>query len=316
MSLTKAPFYEDVACGPAGGAAYWVLTEDGVKIRVGVWPASPDVDAKGTVLLFPGRTEYVEKYGLTAVDFAADGFAMVSIDWRGQGLGDRLLSNRGVGHVHAFPDYQKDVRAVVDALDHLDLSGPFYLLGHSMGGCIGLRALMENLPVKAAAFTGPMWGIALTPFRRKAGWVLSSLSRTFGFANVMSPGTTSETYVVDNPFDDNMLTTDPEMFAYMQSQVQTYPDLALGGPSLGWLNEALIECDRLAIRPTPNVPALTLLGTQERIVDMEAVRDRMSRWTNGTLQMVEGAEHEILMENPQIRHTSMQALTRFYSEHA
>jgi len=53
---------------------------------VGHWTGQ---HVKGTVLLFPGRTEYIEKYGPAAADFLARGFATVVIDWRGQGLADR-----------------------------------------------------------------------------------------------------------------------------------------------------------------------------------------------------------------------------------
>ncbi|MEO9862797.1 MAG: alpha/beta hydrolase, partial [Yoonia sp.] len=74
-----APFHDDVAYGPDGGAAHWVTTVDGLKIRVGHWTCA---DVKGTVLIFPGRTEYVEKYGDAAREFLEANYATVSIDWR------------------------------------------------------------------------------------------------------------------------------------------------------------------------------------------------------------------------------------------
>ena len=60
----------------------------GVRIRVGLWHRQGPA---GTVLLFPGRTEYVEKYGRTARLLAARGLATLVIDWRGQGIADRLV---------------------------------------------------------------------------------------------------------------------------------------------------------------------------------------------------------------------------------
>ena len=54
-----APFFADLADGPPGGRAVWLRTEDGVRIRVGLWRGGE----KGTVVLLPGRTEYIEKYG-------------------------------------------------------------------------------------------------------------------------------------------------------------------------------------------------------------------------------------------------------------
>jgi lysophospholipase len=57
--MTDAPLYNDLAQGPEGGRAYWVTTSDAVRLRMAVWPKGE----KGTILLFPGRSEYIEKYG-------------------------------------------------------------------------------------------------------------------------------------------------------------------------------------------------------------------------------------------------------------
>lgn len=93
MQLDPAPLYTDIAPGPEGGQAHWAETSDGKRIRLGHWPCA---GARGTVLLFPGRTEYIEKYGLCAADFARRGLATMAIDWRGQGLSDRLLQIRAL----------------------------------------------------------------------------------------------------------------------------------------------------------------------------------------------------------------------------
>ena len=105
----------------------------------------------------------------------------------GQGLADRLLADRRVGHVGRFTDYQMDVAAMVKAARALDLPQPYYLLAHSMGGCIGLRALMEDLPVAACAFTGPMWGIQMASTTRPAAWALSWSSARLGFGHHLAP---------------------------------------------------------------------------------------------------------------------------------
>ena len=100
---TRAPLYDEIADGPAGGVAAWVGTADGLTIRVAHWGAGAP---NGTVLLFPGRTEYVEKYGIIAHELGARGYAMATVDWRGQGLSGRLHPKPELGHVGAFRDYQ------------------------------------------------------------------------------------------------------------------------------------------------------------------------------------------------------------------
>ena len=202
-SLT-APLFPQ-ADGPDDGTATWLTTADGVRIRVAVWAADAP---KGTVLLFPGRTEYVEKYGRAARDLAQRGYATVAIDWRGQGIAARLQPNPALGHVADFKDYQLDVSAVMRHVQAKGLPQPYYLLAHSMGGCIGLRSLYEGLAVRAVCLTAPMLGIKLSPPLRPIAWALSTVSKPLGFSNSVSPGQTETTYVLRSGFDENDLTTD------------------------------------------------------------------------------------------------------------
>ncbi len=307
--LESAPFFADFADAPAGSKAYWLNTKDGLRIRVAHFPAE---EAKGTILMFPGRTEYVEKYGRTALDFAERGYAMIAIDWRGQGLADRMTRNTRVGHVEEFTDYQHDVASMLDAARALDLPEPYHLIAHSMGGGIGLRAVMEGLPVASAMFSGPMWGIHISTLMRPAAWAISWSGKRLGFGDRMAPLTSSANYVIAEPFEDNTLTTDPEMFAYMRRQMIEQPALQLGGPTLRWLHEALAETQALARLPSPDLPCLTVFGSNERIVDIERIRSRMAVWPKGELWEVDGLEHEVLMESPQIRGEITDRATAFF----
>lgn len=309
--MDDAPLFTDVADAPEGGRAWWLTTADGVRIRIGVW----SVGQKGTVLLFPGRTEYIEKYGRAARDLANRGYAMVAVDWRGQGLADRLIDDPAPGHVSDFADYQHDVAAVLKAVDQLALPGPRFLIGHSMGGCIGLRALHRGLDVDAALFTAPMWGIKMSNWELPAAWFISWLSRFIGMGHRLTPGSVAQSYVAVAPFEDNMLTTDADMYAYMQRQLEAHPELALGGPSLRWLFAALSEIRALHKLPPPRQPGLTFLGSLERIVVSDAVKRYMDRWPNGTLRMIEAAEHEVMMETPEIRQMIFDEADALFSEH-
>ncbi|MEK0162691.1 alpha/beta hydrolase [Phaeobacter sp. JH20_36] len=314
MDLTPAPFFADIARGPDGGQAHWVSTSDGLRIRVGHWrPAGAE---KGTLLLFPGRTEYIEKYGGAAQDLASRGYATLAIDWRGQGLADRMLPERLLGHVVAFRDFQKDVQAAVELADRLALPKPWFVLGHSMGGAIGLRAVMEGLPVKACIFSAPMWGIQIPPALRPVARLLSSMGDRFGIGAMRTPTTTLAPYVQASPFEGNSLTNDPEMYRLMQDQLAAQPDLSLGGPTVRWLGESLRECAALAKMPSPALPCITFLGTQEQIVNTAAIHDRMARWPGGELDLVEGAQHEVMMEGAETRRAIFDKITRLFDQYA
>lgn len=302
--MDTAPLFDDVADGPAGGQAAWLAASDGVRIRVGWWPLA---GARGTVILLPGRTEYIEKYGRAARDLAARGYATLTIDWRGQGLAARALPDRLVGHVHGFDEYQRDMDAVLAHARAVGLPEPYYMIAHSMGGCIGLRSLLRGLPFRAAAFSAPMWGILMAAWMRPVALTVSTLSRLVGAGGRYAPGTGEASYVLAAPFLANTLTTDQAMWDYMVTQGRTHPDLTLGGPSLGWLRAALVECLALARQPSPAVPAICALGMQEKIVDGGPIHARMAAWPQGELHLYPACEHEVMMETPAIR-------ARFFDE--
>ena len=296
-----APYFADVAEGPEGGSAYWLTTSDGVRIRAGLWPYQGEGACKGTVFILPGRTECIEKYGRGAADLAARGFASLAIDWRGQGIADRLLADRSIGHVGTFPDYQKDLDAVMALAEAQNMPKPWFIVGHSMGGAIGLRALMQGKPFLAAGFSAPMWGIGLTPIQKAMVRFLSPVMHALGLQNRRAPGTKAETYMLWHPFEDNLLTSDAEMYRYMTDQIIAQPDLGLGGPSTHWVTEAIAENDWASAQHLPDVPVLCFLGTDEKIVNTTAVKDLAARWPSCALVPVSHGRHEIPMENPATR---------------
>jgi len=310
--MERAPYFDTLSEGPEDGAAFWLTAEDGVRVRIAVWGRTA---RGGTVLLFPGRTEYVEKYGRAAADLFARGLATVAIDWRGQGLADRLHEDPALGHVDHFDAYQRDVRTLIEAAGQLALPRPFYLLAHSMGGAIGLRALYEGLDVAAAAFSAPMWGIRFPPLLGPAARAIAAASRPLGLGLRVTPGTGGNSYVLDNGFDGNLLTGDPEMFDYLRRQLRAQPALGLSGPTLVWVHEALREVRALDRLPAPACAALTFLGSEERIVSPPAIRRRMAGWQDGELKIIGGARHEVMMEGPEIRRLIFDSAADHFSRH-
>ena len=304
----SAPLHLSAADGPPEGFALWRHAADGVRVRLAVWPQG----TKGTVVILPGRTEAVEKYGPTAIELARRGYAAVTIDWRGQGLADRPPGAPMTGHVARFTDYQLDLAALMAVLPALGLPAPAHLLAHSMGGAVALRALAADLPVRAVAFTAPMWGIRIAPALRPLAWALASGARAARMGLRLAPGTDLTNYVAIAPFEGNVLTTDAETFAWMKAQLALHPELGLGGPSMRWLHEALLECRRLSALPSPALPALTFLGAREKVVDVPAIHRRMARWPGGTLAIVPDAEHEVLMETPAIRTAALDRIAALF----
>ncbi|TVP73662.1 MAG: alpha/beta hydrolase [Rhodobacteraceae bacterium] len=307
----NAPFFADVSDAPPPERVSWLSTQDGTRLRAAFWPAGP----KGMVAIFPGRTEVIEKYGRVVRDLAAGGFGASVIDWRGQGLSDRLPDTPLRGHVEDFALYQQDVAAYRTALDAVAPDVPRFLLAHSMGGCIGLRALIDGFPVQACAFSAPMWGLRLSPLTQRA---VAAVTTALGFAGRDRrevPGAGVEFRLWENPFDRNEFTQDRDSYAYMQRQVREHPDLRLGAPSLRWLVAALAETRALSALPAPRLPAYCGLGTREALVTPQAIESRMGNWPDGRLDIFDGGLHELLMETQHIRTAFLTATMAHFEAH-
>lgn len=304
--MTQAPFHRDLTPdAPEEGRAAWLTTADGFRLRAMVWPVD---GARGTVFILHGRSEYIEKYAPLAAELGRAGLASLTIDWRGQGLSDRHPRKPMMGHVTGFADYQHDLKALADHAESLGLPKPWYLFSHSMGGAIALRALLGGFPVQSAVFSAPMWGIAFAPGLKPVAWALSHAAAPLRADHRFVPTTGATTYIATATFAGNSLTRHEPSFELMRQQVQSRPELALGGPSMAWLRAALRECRALTRTPPPDLPALTALGHAERVVDPRPVHAVMRRWQKGQLMMVPEAQHELVMERDHIRRAFLDAM--------
>lgn len=181
--MDPAPLFADLQGLPDGGQACWRKCPDGTRVRMAFWNGTGDE----TVLIFPGRTEYIEKYGPVAREFLTRGYSVAIADWRGQGLSDRHPNRPQMGHVDHFDDYQLDVAEMVGTVNAAGLPAPTLLVGHSMGGAIGLRALTNGLAVKKAIFSGPMWSIYVEPNLRLVANIVSGIGPFLGFGGRYVP---------------------------------------------------------------------------------------------------------------------------------
>ena len=310
--MEEAVLYREMAKGPPAGQAYWLRTDDGIRIRIGVWEAE---NVRGTVFTLPGFCEYIEKYGVVAGHLAEHGYTSILVDWRGQGLSDRLTKNRMLGYIGNYCEFQLDFKALLTAAKQLDLPKPWFMLAHSMGGCIGLRSLMDANPFSACAFSAPMWGINIAKAMRPIAWTVSYASRYLGFGDLFTPGNSGSKHLIQGSFKDNLLTRDREMFEYMRGHLIKQSDLRLGGASWRWLYESLSECRKLDRLPSPDIPCFAIVGTKEMVVDKNRVHSRMDRWPNGQLLTVSGGLHELLMDGQECRIEMFDMISVFFDRY-
>ncbi|MEM9717462.1 MAG: alpha/beta hydrolase [Pseudomonadota bacterium] len=295
--MPDALYFSDVALGPKPTQVEWAEVSGGKRIRLVCWKGGK----KGTVFIFQGRTEYVEKYGAVAEQFLNLGYSVVTCDWRGQGLSDRYPRHYQIGEVDAFSDYQIDVEAMMDFARRQKTPKPYFALGHSLGGGILLRSLHNGLDVKGAMFSAPMWGILLPFYLKPFTALITSLYQSFGWMDALAPGRNTDNYVEVQPFKGNVLTNDTEEYMVMRKQIMAHRELGLAGPSMNWANLAIQETLDLQSLSAPSHPALTLYAGDEKIVDNGAIEAIVAGWSSNKGVKIAGAEHEVLMETPERR---------------
>ncbi len=282
---------------PEGAEEHWLEGRGGVKVRV---VCAPSIGvARGSVIVAPGRTEFVEKYFEVMREVQARGFAVFCIDWRGQGLSGREVENGLKGHLASFDDPVNDLSTALKLLA-AKLPRPHIGLAHSMGGAILLRALQtRRIELDAAAFSAPMWGIAgLNEVAKKYARFMTSLGAGGQFAPSV------ETKWKRENFKKNPVTHDRERHARCQGLVAEEPRLALAGPTIGWV-AAAADATEGFMQPGAmahiRIPILVATAAEEQLVDNAAQTQVIEQLPDARHITIAGAKHEILMETDDLR---------------
>ena len=288
---------------PLGAATGFIDIKKGVRVRYARWPSALK-ERRGTVCIFPGRSEFIEKYFEVVGELRRRGFAVAVLDWRGQGGSSRLLGNSLKGHISDFTDYTVDLTRFMNEVVLPDCPPPYFALGHSMGATILLQAAtLQGCWFSRMVLTSPMLKIAQLPM---PSWAVAKLTDalTFcGFGRNMVPGGMKD-YLACQKFEGNPLTSDRERFLRNQSVVAVAPKLAVGPPTIAWVHAALaamadIESERFPSRL--RVPALMLAAGDDHVVSSKAVEALSMRLKAGSQIVLRGSRHEIMQERDLIR---------------
>jgi len=288
------------------------LERDGVQLRV-LLARKPDIEPRGTIIISPGRTEFVEKYLEMVEDFLARRFAVLVIDHRGQGLSTRLLDDRLKSYVRRFQDYADDLGFIIDTLG-AHLPKPHVILAHSMGGCIALQSIISGTTKPSAVIcSAPMLGLydLQTPILR---WMLSGLSMIgMSKKNVPFQGQQRGLPVA---FKHNKLTSDVTRFKRWECYFTHVPALRLGAPTLGWIKAAL-ESMKFVNRNAAQVktPTLIIAAGGDPIVDPASNRD-FADAANAEFKVIPGALHELFLEKDIYRDQFFEAVDNFLDSQA
>jgi lysophospholipase len=304
VSIPANPVPDDYVSGT-------LKTRDGVSLRFARW--APPRGRKGTICLFQGRAEFIEKYFETVRDLRARGFAVATLDWRGQGMSDRALRNPRKGYVRNFDQYEIDLETFVNDVVLPDCPPPVFALAHSMGATVLLRsAYAGHRWFDRMVLLSPM--IALPGMRRSvASRVLVKSMRLMGLGALYVPGGDA-TVMMQRPFIGNLLTSDPVRYARNVAVLEAEPALATGWPTVAWTDSAFKVRGEFAEAGHPGrirQPILVIAAGQDGIVSTPAIDEFAVRLRAGSHLIVPGARHELLMEQDRFRAQALAAFDAF-----
>ncbi|WP_158813772.1 alpha/beta fold hydrolase [Methylocapsa sp. S129] len=297
---------------PPGASVAMARAVDGVQLRTARWV--PQTAVRGTVAILQGRSEFIEKYFELIGQLLARGFAVATMDWRGQGGSTRQLKNPRKGHIDDFSLFERDLGALVDDVLGPSCPQPWFGLCHSMGGAIMLSiAHAGRSPFERVVLTAPMIGPAGLTYPRVAHTLVEILD-TLGFGGAFAPGGRGAS-VMTMPFKNNVLTSDPVRYARSASVLAAAPELGLGWWTIGWAHAAFRLWRRFEdpdyARQILGPPMLIVGSSADRVVDLHAIERFASRLRSGRLIMIDGAEHEILVERDALRDQFWAAFDKF-----
>ena len=294
VSIPANPVPDNVVSGT-------IRTPDGAELRYARW--APPAGRRGTVCVFTGRGEQIEKYFETVRDLRDRGFAVAMIDWRGQGHSSRRLRNPRKGYVRDFSDFEVDVETFVQQVVLPDCPPPHFALAHSMGGAVMLRiAYAGKRWFDRIVLSAPMIDLPgrlnTLPVR-----VFLKFLRLVGQGGRYVPGGSDQLTGTDS-FVNNPLTSDPVRYARNAAILEEDPTLGIASPTVAWADTAFRAMQTFKARDYPSrirQPILMLAASNDAVVSTSAIEEFAYHLRAGSHLVIAGAKHEILQEQDRYR---------------
>lgn len=234
-------------------------------------------NAKGVVLLVHGLGEHCQRYHALGSALSEAGYTLCSMDLPCHGL-----SQGKRGHIDTFDVFQNAVLTLHSRIKIAHPDTPIFLLGHSMGGLIATRLLLNHQTLfsgallSAAAIQNPQ------PVPQWQAAILNTLARLLPTLPVFK-------------LDASALSRDPKVIAaYMADPLVSKK--MLSAKFLVELNDAMNMCQTEAQKIAlpllimhGSADAVTALAGSQLIYDLASSKDK-------TLRIYDGLYHEIFNE--------------------
>lgn len=308
ITITVPNDLEERFTAPAG-FRFHAFTRNGRKVRFGsVFPKDSIPDA--VVVCLPGLSEPIEKYFEIARDLLDKNLAVWVIDWMGQGGSGRYLKKPHKRHSAGFNQDVEDLhKLILEYVKHSSVHPdkgriPMAMLGHSLGGNIGMRYLAAHPNTfECAAFSAPLLGINKIS-DLPGGLVMTAaqvLNSVAGKAYAKDQENWSPATRDQEP-GTGAFSSDAARDTVHGKWLAANPDLQIGGVTYGWVYQALLSCKKLhKIAPQIETPILLGLAEEDTIVHNGEIEKISKTLPHATLLKLPKSKHEILMETNTIR---------------
>ncbi|HET9426957.1 MAG TPA: alpha/beta hydrolase [Allosphingosinicella sp.] len=288
----------------------WWEAADGQRLRRMDWPQPAGTRARGNLLFAGGRADFIEKYLEAYADWHRSGWNVSAFDWRGQGLsvGEQAPENPESFDplVEDLAGFMADWRAGGD--------GPFVVIGHSMGGHLLLRTLVDKAPaLDAAVLIAPMVLVNSAPV---PDWLAPNFAEMMCLVGMRSQPMWKTAKALSRPGSQRqgLLTGCRERYEDELFWWRKQPELRLGAPSWGWMraayrsSAAAFTAEKLK---RVKLPVLLLATRLDRLVSAAAIERVAGLLPNAELEMFEDSAHEILREEDPIRSRALERIDVF-----
>lgn len=286
---------------------------DGWALRRMDWSPQRGQKPRGSLIFAGGRGDFIEKYLEAFAYWHGKGWHVTAFDWRGQG------GSRGPGFGFESFDPLIDDLAALLADWRAGGPGPHVAIGHSMGGHLLLRTLIERRPaLDAAVLVAPMIAVNSAP---TPAWLAPAVAATMCRLG-LGPAPMWKT-------PPAMLRKGTQRQRNLTGSIARYEDEAwwwakepgwnLGAPTWAWMRAAFRSAaaaftpERLA---GMTIPVLLLAAKHDRLVSAKAIARTARRLPHAELAIFPEAAHEILREADPVRHAAFARIDAFLDAHA
>jgi acylglycerol lipase len=253
---------------PVTSMADFGTTRDGLVQLRRRW--KPTGEAHAIVLLLHGIAEHSGRYEHVGRRLADSGFDVIAIDQRGFGQ-----SGGRRGHVDDWSQFGDDVEDQMNELKAMGL--PIVLLGHSMGGLIATRYVVdERVQPDLLVLSGPALGAEIPRRFRIAAPLLGRIAPTLVIKEDGNPSLLSKDEAVGELF-------------YADPLRVPYPTAAMGWGLMKAIGEARAGINKVTM------PTLVMHGGDDRLVPANA-SEIFETLSNAERIVYDDLRHEIFNE--------------------